>query len=85
MSTPMAIMRLCFQTAGQNCTILAWIWGKEHDIIVDNKSATGKIRIYFFSQTTNMGSKKAIWAILAANLMWAVEPVLAKVERKLSG
>jgi len=28
--------------------------------------------------------KKGIGAILAANLMWAVEPVLAKVEMKLS-
>ena len=29
--------------------------------------------------------KKAIWAILVSNIMWAVEPVLAKVEIKLSG
>jgi len=43
------------------------------------------IKIYFFSRITNMGSKKAIGAILAANLMWAVEPVLAKVEMRLSG
>ena len=61
------------------------VWGKEHDIIVDNKSATGKIKIYFFSRIKNVASKKAFGVILAAILMWAVEPVLAKVEMKLSG
>ena len=56
-----------------------------YDIIVDNKSATGKIKIYFFSRIKNVASKKAFGAILAVSLMWAVEPVLAKVEMRLSG
>jgi hypothetical protein len=45
------------------------IWGKEHDIIVDNKSATDKIKIYFFSRIKNVASKKAFVAILAVSLM----------------
>jgi hypothetical protein len=28
-STPVISMKLCFQTAEQNCTTLAWIWSKE--------------------------------------------------------
>jgi len=58
---------------------------KEHDITVDNKSATGNNKnILFLPDNRYRLTKKAIWAILAANLMWAVEPVLAKVEMKLS-
>jgi hypothetical protein len=35
--------------------------GKELDIFVDNKSATGKMRAYFCYRTTNIGSKKGFW------------------------
>ena len=48
----------------QSCTTLAWIDGKEHEIIVDNESETGDNDGTF--QITNKDAKKAISAILTA-------------------
>ena len=47
--------------------------------LVDNNKNT------LFLPDNKYELKKTIGAILAAHLMWAVEPVLAKVEMKLSG
>ena len=69
----------------QKCTTLVWIWGDEHDIIVDNKSATGNNKNTLFLLNNKYGPKKVVGAILAAMLIWAAEHVLAKVEMKLSG
>ncbi len=37
------------------------VWGNEHDIIVDNKSATDNNKNILFSQIKNMDSKKEPW------------------------
>jgi hypothetical protein len=39
-------------------TYLAWILGKEHDIIVDNESAAGKNKNTLFSWIKDIGLNK---------------------------
>jgi len=58
MSTPTVSTKFCFQTAEQNCVTLNCIWGKEHDILVDSKSATGNNRNTLFLQDEKYRFKK---------------------------
>ncbi len=64
--------------AEQDCATLAWIWGEEHDIIVDNKLATGNNgNTLFFPDEEYRFKEKSIKAIFAASFMRAFESVLA--------
>ena len=56
-----------------------------YDIIVDNKSATGKNKNILFLPDKKYGfKKKGVGAILAASLVWAHESFLAKVQMRTS-